>query len=476
MSVENITTILLDFFTRSPMEVVFDLFAIFGWTIFSFLLLFVALEFYVDYRQDKYKADWKWVLLAIDIPPTNLQTPKAVEQMFAHIAGAYNDINIADKYYRGEKQRHFSFEIISIEGYIQFLIRTEEKFRELIETAIYAQYSDAEIVEVEDYVRDIPDNFPNDTHDIWASDFGLSQDDAYPIRSYREFEHNISKDTVLKDPVGTFLESFSRIGAGEQMWFQIIIEPTTNSWKEKAIKKIKQIIGEKEKKKVGVSDHVSKAFYNSLETFGDQIFGREPSSGSEEKSDGEKNELKFLTPGQVKIVEAMEEKISKIGFKTKIRAVYLARKEVFRPSRGIHALVGAINQYNIQTANAIIPTYKSKASYLFKKYREKYRKELLMKAYKKRKSGIGANPFILNIEELATIWHFPMSHVKTPLLQKAEGKRVEPPSSLPAEVLPDIPVGNVPPGGESGESSTSDEKTYQTDSGEAIQYGDQRFG
>jgi hypothetical protein len=39
----------------------------------------------------------------------------------------------------------------------------------------------------------------------------------------------------------------------------------------------------------------------------------------------------------------------------------------------------------------------------------------------------------MNIEELATIWHFPLPFVKTPLLQKAGAKRAEPPTGLPVE-------------------------------------------
>ncbi|RLC36000.1 hypothetical protein DRH27_05950, partial [Candidatus Falkowbacteria bacterium] len=39
---------------------------------------------------------------------------------------------------------------------------------------------------------------------------------------------------------------------------------------------------------------------------------------------------------------------------------------------------------------------------------------------------------IYNIEELATLWHFPVeASVKAPLIQKAPGRKAEPPMSLP---------------------------------------------
>ena len=449
--------ILLDtisnFFLQTPTEVVVQLFAIFGYLIFFWLFALVLEEFFLEYRQELYKHNWKWVLLAIDTPALNVQTPKAVEQFFFHLAGAFNDPGIGEKFWHGYKQKWFSFEIISIEGYIQFLIRTEEAHRDLVEAAIYAQYPDIEITEVEDYVNYAPDKFPNAEFDMWCADFSLANDDAYPIRTYREFEHSISKDTVLKDPMGAFLESFTRIGPGEQMWFQILIEPISNSWKEHAIAKINDIIGaENHAHGHGGSkivDALTTVPYKFLEHVGDQVFAREASSGHGEEHGGPANNINFLTPGQKTLVEAMEKKISMLGFKTKMRGMYLARKEVFRPNRGVSALIGALHQYNIPTANSIVPKFSSGAHYFFAKYRSNQRKMLLMKAYKKRKIGTGASPCVLNVEELATIWHFPMSHVKTPLLQKNKTKNAEPPMGLPVETLftaPPVQVENTSSG------------------------------
>lgn len=461
-------TAILDFFsTRSSMGIIINLFAIGGWLVFVYLLTYAGLYFYREYKQSKYSHNWKWVLLAVDIPALNVQTPKAVEQLFAHIAGAYDKPNIAQKFRGGYKQRFFSFEIISIEGYIQFLIWTEETFRDLVEAAVYAQYPDAEITEVEDYTKSIPDHFLEEGYDIWAADFSLTHGDGLPIRTYREFEHSISKDTVLKDPMGTFLESFSRLGPGEQMWFQIILEPIGNSWKEHVIEEIKEMIGDTTGHHGGNKfvDKIVDSPMTLLVKLGDEIFSREASAPRVEPKAEEPNKIRYLTPGQSTIIEAMEEKITKVGFKTKMRGIYLARKEVFNPTRGINALLGAINQYNIPSANSIAPALTTKASYFFKDRTIKYRKNLLMKAYKKRKAKAGAHQCVLNIEELATIWHFPMSHVKTPLVQKAGSKRAEPPSGLPVETISNSVMSPLP---EVSHNEKPEKKIYRTDSGDVF--------
>ena len=425
--------------TNSTGTVISLVIASFGWVILAYFLFYLGIFLLKFYKGEKVKKTWNWVLLAIDMPQLNIQTPKAVEQLFSHLAGALALPNLANTFRQGFKQKWFSLEIVSIEGYIQFLIRTEVSFRDLVEAAVFAQYPQAEITEVEDYTKEFPNKFPDTTYDMWGSDFGLAESFAYPIRTYMEFEHSSAEENILKDPMGTFLESFTRIDHGEQVWFQILLEPTDNSWKEKVIKKIKDMVGEMVslsgvKKTSGWVDLFTGVPSKALTEIVNQLAGNTAASADsviKKKEAGSK--LSQLTPGQKKLLEAMENKITKIGFKTKLRAVYIARKEVFKPERSVNALFGAINQFNIPSANSIVPKSTISTNYFWKGSRGERRQTLMMSAYKKRKMKSGGNPFIFNIEELATIWHFPMSSVKTPLLQKTEFKKAEPPSGLPME-------------------------------------------
>src|SRR3989338_10286705 len=137
----NFDTLLAFFARYSTFQTVIMVLGTVGWLVFVWLMLRVGLYLLEEeYKEDKFVYSWQWVLLAIDIPPLNVQTPKAVEQLFAHLAGAFNSPNLAERFRHGYKQRWFSFEIISIEGYIQFLVRTERAFQDLVEAAIYAQY------------------------------------------------------------------------------------------------------------------------------------------------------------------------------------------------------------------------------------------------------------------------------------------------------------------------------------------------
>ena len=424
-------------FSQPPFEIIQSLVVIVGWTLIAFVFIEMGTELWVMYRQGKYTKKWQWMLLAVNIPPLYIQTPKAVEQVFAHLSGAKTGPNLWEKFWLGKKQKWFSIEIVSIDGYIQFLIRCESEFRDLVEAAIYAQYVEAEITEVEDYVDAISGNFPDKDYNVFGVEFGLGENQAYPIRTYPSFEYNISKDLVFSDPMAAILENFSRIGKGENLWFQIILEPTGNGWKKEGIELVKEIVTGKKKYK---KDRTLLYFFNSvprkvlLELRNIWYWQFEPDElGSSEEVEVP-GKVSELTPGVKATVEAVEDKIAKIGFKTKIRILYVARHEAYNPGRCIDGFIGSLNQFHIQSRNSIVPTKTTEAFYWFKTRHLDYIKRKFVTAFKKRKLKVGGSPYILNIEELATLWHFPLPFVKTPLLQKAETKRGEPPMNLPLEL------------------------------------------
>ena len=75
-------------------------------------------------------------------------------------------------------------------------------------------------------------------------------------------------------------------------------------------------------------------------------------------------------------------------------------------------------------------------TYFFKKSRLSGRQTRLMSGYKSRSGTTGRLSRLFNIEELATLWHFPIEAVvKAPLISKASGRKSAPPDSVPLEDL-----------------------------------------
>ena len=429
----------------SQSEITLAFFAIIGWVVLWLILFFMAAELWVGYRQGKYTKKWQQILLAVDVPGQFVQSPKAVEQIFAQLSGALSGANVGQKYWEGKKQRTFSFEIISLDGYIQFLIRTESALRDLVEAAVYAQYPEAEITEVEDYMANLPAKYPDSSWDIAGVEFGLVQDQSFPIRSWQEFEQRISvdKSLVFADPMAAMLENLTRIGHGENFMFQIALEPVNSDWKKKGIELVKDLIANS--KTVKKETVISKAGGLPLELLkvGSQILAWNFET-EEEKREEAPGKLSDLTPGMRQAVELVEEKISKIGFKAKIRALYAARKEVFNPGRCLDGFIGALGQFNHQYSNAITPVRGTTAHYMFKESRINTLKNKFTDHFKNRKLKVWMNPYVLNIEELATLWHFPLPSVKAPLTSRVSSKRSEAPMNLPIQAVEPFPSENLP--------------------------------
>src|SRR3989339_864584 len=92
----------INLFNQPVLIVVVSLFSIFVWAIFSSLLFFLASYFWGEYRGNKYVANWEFIILAIDVPAIAVQTPKAIEQIFAHLSGALEPPNVWERWWQGK--------------------------------------------------------------------------------------------------------------------------------------------------------------------------------------------------------------------------------------------------------------------------------------------------------------------------------------------------------------------------------------
>ena len=144
-----------------------------------------------------------------------------------------------------------------------------------------------------------------------------------------------------------------------------------------------------------------------------------------------------LTPKQKKKIEVIEFKSSKLGFLCKIRVVYMAKKEVMNKAKVANGFVGYIKQFAALDLNNLKPDLKmtgTKVSYFNKGPRLIRKKNNITNNYMNRDDWAGRAPFLLNTEELATLWHFPMeATANAPLIQKTPAKKYKPPANLVSE-------------------------------------------
>ncbi len=405
----------------------------FGWIILGIVFSFGARDVWLYYIRSKWSKTHKSVLLAIDIPKGNEQSPKAVENMFTYLGGAHGTQSFYEKWYEGQYQKAFSYEIVSLEGYTQFLIRTPVEFRNLIESSVYSQYPDAEISEVDDYTETVPQRWPDEEWDIFGAEFILQNPWYLPIKTYQEFEHQMGpSETQFKDPMASLMDLCGSLRTGEQLWFQMIVIPTGFDWIGNVQKESDKILGRKTKAKpdlvsqgLGVLGEASEVIF--------PIWGDIDASKKKEKDESRRTMLD-LTPKEKRQIEGMNLKAGKLGFEAKLRMIYVAKKDIMNKAKVVNGFVGYIKQFMSLDLNSFKPDLKitmTRTVYFLKESRLLEKKRKIFRNYIRR-SDAGRRPFLLNIEELATLWHFPVeANVKSPLIQKAPGRKADAPSSLP---------------------------------------------
>jgi len=403
-----------------------------GWIIFDLAFLFMLKGLWKKYVQGIYGAKRKFIVLAIDVPKDNEKTPKTAENIFSQLAGAHGSTTKWEEWWDGEVQDTFGLEIVSLDGYVQFLIRTRDKFKDLMEASIYAQYPEAEITEVADYAEAVPHKYPNDTHDFFGLEYTLHKPECYPLKTHIDFIDKATGDFI--DPMAALLEIMSKIGQGEQIWIQFVITPIDDKWKTGGEKVVQKLVGAKVEAKKNLLDHLIDVPLNILSGIGDILTPGEAVPSRPQRD--EPSKILYLTPGESSAVEAIERKISKLGFKTKLRIMYIARKEVFDKRRGVNPVVGAFKQFNTIDLNrfAVVKKVWTKADYAFAKTRKRAKQNKLMQAYVNRSNWRGwGTGVVYNIEELASMYHFPVIAVRAPLVKKIGAKKGEPPVGLPIE-------------------------------------------
>lgn len=418
---------------------IFIVLALSWWILLPLALFFIFWQMWISYVYIQYLRGQKWVLLNIKVPENIEKTPKAMEQVFAAVYQVYSyGLKLSEKYLEGKLREDFvSFEIVGTAGGVYFQIRTPYQYRNIIESAIYSQYPDAEITDGFDHASLFPKILPNKIYDLFGADYHLAKEDAYPIRTYEHFEESIKEKRL--DPIAAITEVMSKLKEEEMLWIQVMVRPTDAGWQKKGEELRDKLAGRKKPTSRSILDKLGEWVKNFV-----RAPLNEPIWAEDSRPLKEGNSLALMTPGEKGVLEAIEEKISKLGFETNIRFLFVDRRDSFSPLN-ISATMSTFNQFNTSNMNSFRPNLETMTLVVgianpiwrtiattvpfIKKRFSWYRKRRMWDSFKRmqwpRKKSV------LNIEELATIYHFPAIMVSAPLLRRVATRKGEPPAGLP---------------------------------------------
>lgn len=393
----------------SVFKQVYGIFAAMAFIWGPILSIWLAQKFWLEYVRAAYvRKNFDFILLEIKLPRAITKTPVAMELVLQALYQP-DKTNWHERWWKGEVVPWFSLEMVSIEGAVKFFIHTPAKYKKLIESNIYAQYPDIEVHEVKDYVSLAPYVDKNEEWSLWGSHFTLTKPDPYPIKTYIDYglDSTMTDEENKSDPITSLIEFLGTLGRGQQMWIQILVQVT------------------------------SKRFNTHGKFFGHndwQDEGRKLIKELQDKYAGETGMR--ATKRQVEIIHAIERSLGKVGFDTGIRALYIAKADQFDPSNK-SGITNAFQQYSSQDLNGFRPTKSTGFNYPWQDFhdiRAARKKKRFYDAYVRRSwfhPPYKKKPFILNAEELATIYHFPGGVAETPTLTRIESRKGEPPTNLP---------------------------------------------
>ncbi len=427
----------------APLILLWKIIIPFWWIWGPAIILTALVNNWLPYIRRKYWESIDWVTLEIKPSQKMTRSPKSVEQICHGLWNIFGSAEspkkwdtIKNKYLHGAIQDYFSLEIVGIGGKVHFLIRIPRSYQKIVETQIYSQNPQAELVEIEDYTNLIGPNPLQHNWDVWGTKFILSKDDAYPIRTYPDFLDIVesSKAEGIIDPLASLIESLNSFNPNEYIWLQIISRPVNDEWQKKGRTLINKLIGKIEKKEMGLIEAEIRGWIEAIENTIHLLVHNEakPSTSSKEAGKPGESLISHLSPGEVNVVKAIENKISKKGFETKINLIYLAPKNNFDKSNKAPASV-FIKQFNLPNLNSFtadknvvtIPIGRFPQSELLK------RKKKIIKMCRER--SFWDKGSVLNSEEIASIFHFPVTPIEAPAILQTESKKIPPPPELPIE-------------------------------------------
>ena len=379
-----------------------------------FLIGMVGFAVYFHMRkvfreQKNYERGLKMVPLLIHLPPPSADTDvggrdarDVLDETVSKAETLYDIIaSTAEKGFKSSfyGQRHISFEIVGMKGFVHFYAAVPVALIQVVEQAVLSSYPTARLEEVPD-------------HNIFSSvgkssgTFGgeltLKENAAYPIATFQELK---------RDTMQSLMNALSTLDKEDGAGIQIMLRPAKDAWRSNAVS-LAQSKRKNETKKSGASK-VGSWFVQAF-----TALWKPP----EDTKSNDKKEDKPLSGVDQALIEGIEEKTRHAGYEVLIRVV--ASSNVSHRAQTImNSVVATFALFDSPGKNGF-------------KFTPAKDIDNFITAFILRFFPQEHNKTILNSIELATIFHFPDStSISTSQVSRQASKQVDGPRNVPDEGL-----------------------------------------
>ncbi|KKW28029.1 MAG: hypothetical protein UY70_C0004G0013 [Candidatus Kaiserbacteria bacterium GW2011_GWB1_52_6] len=386
-------------------------------------LLVGAWKVWMWYVRVYFISKQKHILLEMKIPREITRSPRAMELALTNLWTSSGETTLFHRWWRGGVRAYYSFELASFGGQVHFYIWTRESDRNIVESIVYAQYPEVELIEVEDYASKF--RYDPEKHMAFSTDYRLDpRSDAFPIKTYLDYELDKDpKEEYKIDPLAYVLEFLSSIKPNEQIWVQIILtlnkdkrrkkgtlqtEPLWESLVHEEVEKIRETASLNPRKKDAPDDDPRK-------------FGFPKPTWAEQEQ-----------------MKSMERHLGKYPFSVGMRAIYIGDKSRFHSPTYVGMRWLWRPFANPQYLNQLRPVrWSNTFDYPwqdFHRMRYKLHTRRFIDAFRRRSWFY--TPWItphniMTAEAIASLWHPPSSSVTAPGIVRIPATKAEPPPNLP---------------------------------------------
>ncbi len=319
------------------------------------------------------------VVLLLQVPRTNDKKELAAEQMFASLQGLLTLPRAGAGLFKPTiKRERLSFEIAVLKKRIGFYVWVPRYLTSFVEEQIYAQYPSVQISEVPDYTMNQEQEFAT----TLIAELKLTQNDVLPIKTFQSFE---------VDPLAAITATLAKFEDDEEAWVQMLLKPAAHQWHRKSER---YLAGLKSGGKTTTSGMI-------------KMLWAPPESSS--------TPAKLAEHEQVRASSA-EAKSQTLAFECQVRVVYRGNANLPVAKLRMQSIIASYKQFNTTYLNGFETKRIIEDHFLVAHYRSR---------------AFNRAGYILNIEEVATLYHLPHTTVETPYILWASSQTAEPPANLP---------------------------------------------
>lgn len=376
----------------------------------------------------------EYVLVEIELPPEVEKSPKAIEIILTGMWNIGGETTFIHRVFKGQQRLVWSLEIAGTEGHVGFYIYMRRVWKSVIEARFYGQFPECRFHEVDDYITRVP--YDSTKYSLFAAEHAKAGSSAHPlpIRTYVDYglDKDPDKPETVTDPIVNTLETMGQLGKGEYMWMQLIIRPRKND----------EWYGFYRKSGLGF-DTLANSYTESGKAEIDKITKgaiaraqKFTEDETEKKKVGVRGST-LLSPVEKDRVEAIERSMSKLVFDCGLRTVYMAEKDKFDLAN-IGSIVRFFNAYRYPNFGVIAAARGHPGmDYPWQDWGNVRKEKIARNMYfwSKHRAFFfvphDQKETCLTTEEVATLWHFPNSQVKTPGLRRVPSRVSEAPPNLP---------------------------------------------